>query len=161
MKADILRRVEIMDLSDSEEENEDDIDPFALADAPQATTAKAKGKAKIGTLGTDDEDDLDDDVVYVPGIESDDDESDDDSIEIITTEGGSGGQQDASKRAETMLELAYLSDPSVFARDAVTRRSKARADLQARTGWDHSQIEGWAVILERNVSFSSCQSVRY
>lgn len=53
---------------------------------------------------------------------------------------------------ETTLELAYIRDPKLFDRDASTRRSKARADLKAQTGWGDEQIEGWKIMLERNVS---------
>ena len=52
---------------------------------------------------------------------------------------------------EAICEMAYLEDPKVFDRDAETRRSKARADLRGRTGWADEQIEGWRVMLERNV----------
>lgn len=52
---------------------------------------------------------------------------------------------------QTKLELAYLADPTVFDRDATTRRSSARAKLKERTGMDDSQLEGWKIMLERNV----------
>ncbi|KAI6020020.1 hypothetical protein F5J12DRAFT_498017 [Pisolithus orientalis] len=51
---------------------------------------------------------------------------------------------------ETILELAYIRDPKLFARDAETRRSKARAELKSQTGWSDEQIEGWRIMLERN-----------
>lgn len=51
---------------------------------------------------------------------------------------------------ETVLELAYIRDPELFARDANTRRSKARSELKAQTNWSDEQIEGWKIMLERN-----------
>jgi hypothetical protein len=42
----------------------------------------------------------------------------------------------------------------VFARDAATRRGKARKELKERTGLGDEQIEGWKVMLERDVSLS-------
>ena len=39
----------------------------------------------------------------------------------------------------------------MFERDGQTRRSKARADLKAQTGWGDEQIEGWKIMLERDV----------
>jgi activating signal cointegrator complex subunit 2 len=71
-------------------------------------------------------------------------------------------------KPETILELAYIRDPNLFDRDAQTRRSKARTDLKAQTGellsldhtykcsylslgWSDEQIEGWRIMLERNV----------
>ncbi|KAF9234263.1 hypothetical protein BU15DRAFT_79219 [Melanogaster broomeanus] len=56
---------------------------------------------------------------------------------------------DATK-PETILELAYIRDSKLFDRNAQTRRSKARADLKAQTGWSDEQIEGWRIMLERN-----------
>lgn len=53
---------------------------------------------------------------------------------------------------QTKLELAYLADPTVFDRDATTRRSGARAKLKERTGMDDAQLEGWRIMLERNVT---------
>jgi activating signal cointegrator complex subunit 2 len=66
-----------------------------------------------------------------------------------------------------VLELAYIENPKLFDRDSGTRRSKARADLKAKTGmlkasltdaylhyspgWGDEQIEGWKIMLERNV----------
>lgn len=60
----------------------------------------------------------------------------------------------------------------MFDRDAATRRSKARADLKAKTSksgygpfhaladitapdWTDEQIEGWRIMLERNVRFGA------
>lgn len=65
---------------------------------------------------------------------------------------------------ETILELAYIRDPKLFDRDAQTRRGKGREQLKASTGWGDEQIEGWRIMLERNVSllllylFSSCSA---
>lgn len=42
----------------------------------------------------------------------------------------------------------------MFARDAATRRGKARKELKERTGLGDEQIEGWKVMLERDVSLS-------
>jgi activating signal cointegrator complex subunit 2 len=49
------------------------------------------------------------------------------------------------------LELAYLTNPAIFDRDAATRRSDGRIKLRDRTGMDDGQLEGWRVMLERNV----------
>ncbi|KAJ1310858.1 hypothetical protein OPQ81_009376 [Rhizoctonia solani] len=51
---------------------------------------------------------------------------------------------------EAALELAWLEDSQVFERDGETRRSKARADLKAKTGMSDEQIEGWKIMLERD-----------
>ena len=58
------------------------------------------------------------------------------------------------RNPEAVLELAYIDDPALFDRDGQTRRSKARADLKNRTGWSDEQIEGWRIMLERDVRLS-------
>jgi len=55
------------------------------------------------------------------------------------------------KEIEFLVEEEYIRDKSGFERDAATRRSKARQDLRERTNWADEQIEGWAIMLERNV----------
>ncbi|PPR06822.1 hypothetical protein CVT26_003848 [Gymnopilus dilepis] len=131
MKAEILRRAEM--LSDDEEEAEED-----------AATSKGKGKAKETSgvsaaldLGPDDEEDIV--PIRLGGDGEDTDE-----------EGGEDEEEEEEVRSpETIIELAYLRDPKVFERDAATRRSKARAELKAQTGWGDEQIEGWKVMLDR------------
>jgi activating signal cointegrator complex subunit 2 len=111
MKADILRRVEAM--SDEDEE-------FEFSGSGGLTT-----KSKPVTLAYEDELDLDAAVKVVgdgEGSSSSDEGNDSD-------EGGAG-----TPSPETILELAYIQDPQLFARDAVTRRGQARADLKSRTG---------------------------
>lgn len=54
-----------------------------------------------------------------------------------------------------MLEHAYIADPTLFERNSVVRRSKARVALRDKTGLADEQIEGWKVMLERNVRLSS------
>ncbi|TDL22691.1 hypothetical protein BD410DRAFT_193462 [Rickenella mellea] len=124
MKADILRRAE--DFSDDEDEGQT--------------------RGHVRTVAFEEE--LDDDVaghssrVSIAGDgersgESHDEDDEDDA-------------EDANPSPETILELAYIRDPKLFDRDAATRRSKARADLKAQTGWGDEQIEGWRIMLERN-----------
>ncbi|KAF9010192.1 hypothetical protein BDQ17DRAFT_1406345 [Cyathus striatus] len=131
MKADILRRAEAIDEEELAEEDSD-FDPFS-----KEPPSKGKSKAKIADV--DDDSDLDDGpaVPVVADGEDTDEEDDDEAVE-------------EKKRPEIVLELAYISDPKVFDRDANTRRSKARLELKQLTGWDDSQIEGWRIMLERN-----------
>ncbi|CAL1699245.1 unnamed protein product [Somion occarium] len=127
MKADILRRAEEAMYSDEEE----DVDPYADKD-------RKKGK----DVAFEDELDEGGGVKVRDGEPTDDEES--------SNEGGSDEEEDGAKRPETILELAYIRDPKLFDRDGQTRRSKARADLKAQTGWSDEQIEGWRIMLERN-----------
>lgn len=97
----------------------------------------------------------------------------------IPGDGEDSGDEEGSEergvdpiKPETILELAYIRDPKLFDRDAQTRRSKPRTDLKQQTGnkhvvkvslrvtkvslpgWTDEQIEGWRIMLERNVSNS-------
>ena len=54
-----------------------------------------------------------------------------------SSEEGDDEPDPVKQSPETILELAYMSDPGLFARDAQTRRSKQRADLKAQTGMLH------------------------
>jgi len=47
---------------------------------------------------------------------------------------------------ETVVEQAYLQDPSVFDRDANTRHGKARMELLNLTDWADEQIKGCTYI---------------
>ena len=69
-------------------------------------------------------------------------------------------EQTTPAAPETILELAYIRDPKLFDRDAQTRRSKGRAELKTQTGWSDEQIEGWRIMLERNVCHIRFQLLR-
>ena len=51
---------------------------------------------------------------------------------------------------EDSLYVTWKSSPEVFARDAATRRGKARAALRNETGMTDETIEGWALMLGRD-----------
>ncbi|KAF9788664.1 hypothetical protein BJ322DRAFT_1001657 [Thelephora terrestris] len=88
-----------------------------------------------------DGDDYDEDHVVKVKLGGDGEESDEES-----------GEKPEARDIETILELAYITDPKQFDRDPQTRRSQARAKLRAQTGWVDEQIEGWRIMLERNPS---------
>ncbi|KAG6891220.1 hypothetical protein C0995_008472 [Termitomyces sp. Mi166 len=126
MKADILRRAEA--ISDEEEEE-------------VFTSSKLKGV----DYAFDEEEDAGASGIRVAGDGEGSGDSD--------AEGDNTGDAERSPKApdiETILELAYITDPRLFNRDAQTRKSKARADLKAQTNWTDEQIEGWKIMLERN-----------
>ena len=113
MKADILRRAEAI--------SDDDEDEMSDSHGQGANTGY-KGKSKLIFIPDDDDVGLVNNVRIVgDGEESDVDSDEEDD-----------GEQ--SKSSEMILELAYMRDPKVFERDAVTRRSKARTDLKNQTG---------------------------
>lgn len=119
-----------------------------------------------------DGDDLDDDAVKLRvrdrsgGDESgEEDESGDKVIEVsprcraepimLTNKRSGSGGPSVDMDVQTKLELAYLSDARIFDRDAMTRKSQARRQLKMDTGMDDSQLEGWRIMLDRNVSCSA------
>ncbi|KAF7986308.1 hypothetical protein HWV62_35266 [Athelia sp. TMB] len=126
MKADILRRAELM--SDSEDE-----------EAEEGAGAGMKEKGKTAAY----EEELDETPGRVHGDGEDsagDEESSDEEDRVV----------EEKQSPETILELAYIRDPSVFERDSATRRSKARQALHEATGWSNEQIEGWHIMLEKD-----------
>ncbi len=71
---------------------------------------------------------------------------------MLTDQRSGPGGPSVDMDVQTKLELAYLSDARIFDRDAMTRKSQARRQLKMDTGMDDSQLEGWRIMLDRNVS---------
>jgi activating signal cointegrator complex subunit 2 len=113
MKADILRRAEEMDLYDDEEDMANDTQDVAFDDELE-TSSPVKLKVSGDGEETDEEDDAAEDIVNMKTF---------------------GGKGKGKETPETSLELAYIQDPTLFDRDAQTRRGKAREGLKAQTGW--------------------------
>ena len=65
-------------------------------------------------------------------------------------------QQDALNSEKILYTLWTTSTPAeravYFARDSATRRSNTRGDLKRKTGWSDEAIEGWGVMLDRDVA---------
>ncbi|KZL68081.1 cue domain-containing protein [Colletotrichum incanum] len=86
-------------------------------------------------------------------FDSDDDERDDtyDADDVGGTVDNANEEADGQKDAnEETLYKAFQADPSVFDRQATTRRGQARNKLREDTGMTDEAIEGWAVMLSRN-----------
>ncbi|OHF02026.1 CUE domain-containing protein [Colletotrichum orchidophilum] len=86
-------------------------------------------------------------------FDSDDDERDDtyDADDVGGTVDNANEEADGQKDAgEETLYKAFQADPSVFDRQATTRRGQARGKLREETGMTDEAIEGWAVMLARN-----------
>lgn len=58
---------------------------------------------------------------------------------------------DALSPTDRELMRAYIKDPGVFGRKAAIRQSAARKTLLQKLQLSHEQLEGWALMLERNV----------
>lgn len=134
MKADILRRAQ--EVSSDEEEDDTGKGPKPPTGRDGGSDTDTENEVIRGTINK----------VTIGGDGEDTDESNDDEP-APTKE-----QSNKPPSMEMILELAYIKDPSLFERDMKTRRSKARQDLKAQTGWADEQIEGWRIMLERNVS---------
>lgn len=81
-------------------------------------------------------------------------ESDDDFMEE-DEEAENVGQNQSSKTREIdpiqyKLLALYTANPSVFSRTSQARKLPQRVSLAADTKLSHEQIEGWALMLERN-----------
>lgn len=111
MKADILRRAEL--ISDSEE---DDDEQVAGEKAKGRTAAYEDGLDEVGRVHGDGEDSAGE-----RGSDGEEGEDED------------GGREEEKQTPETILELAYIHSVAVFERDAATRRSKERVALREAT----------------------------
>ncbi|OAF99711.1 uncharacterized protein CC84DRAFT_1103515 [Paraphaeosphaeria sporulosa] len=90
-------------------------------------------------------------------FDSDDDERDDTyDVEDVggtidsATPGPDEADADLRDKNEEALFRAYNSTPGLFARDAETRRGKARAALKSETGMTDETIEGWGLMIGRD-----------
>lgn len=81
--------------------------------------------------------------------ESDDDYFEDD-LENGNTSNYSSSSSNTFDPIQVTLFTAYISSPSTFSRTSSSRSSGPRADLLSKTKLTHEQVEGWAVMLERN-----------
>jgi activating signal cointegrator complex subunit 2 len=90
-------------------------------------------------------------------FDSDDDERDDTyDVEDVggtvdsATPGPDEADADLRDKNEEALFRAYTSTPDLFARDAETRRGKARTALKSETGMTDEAIEGWSLMIGRD-----------
>ncbi|KAH8819580.1 hypothetical protein F5884DRAFT_17066 [Xylogone sp. PMI_703] len=92
-------------------------------------------------------------------FDSDDDERDDTyDVEDVggTVDSAAPGNNseeqvyDGGDSSERLLFETYKANPSIFHRDAATRRRPSRASLKEQTGLTDEAIEGWALMLNRD-----------
>lgn len=87
-----------------------------------------------------------------------DDERDDTYDEVDGFINLESYEEKSSKLMNTMDEMLYLTyiiSPEVFERSSHIRRSSDRIELRSKTGLSDEQIEGWKIMLDRNVRFYS------
>lgn len=68
---------------------------------------------------------------------------------------------DSLSSTDVELMRVYAKDPALFNRKAQTRQSVARKSLLQKLQMSHEQLEGWALMLERNVSFLDLWIINY
>lgn len=123
-----------------------------LADRSQHAVNKAAILSALATFDSDD-DERDDtyDVADVGGtVDSIPAGTDADLDPDIRSRRAAAAAGAADDETEMTLFRLYKSNPSLFARDAATRRSQPRAQLKRETGMTDEAIEGWAVMLARD-----------
>ncbi|KAK0744587.1 hypothetical protein B0T21DRAFT_407673 [Apiosordaria backusii] len=95
-------------------------------------------------------------------FDSDDDERDDtyDAADVGGTVDTSLGDEILPDGAEALLYRSYQANPKIFSREARSVGSE-RQKLKAETGMTDEQIEGWAVMLARDVNLQKRLQRRY
>lgn len=117
--------------------------------------------ADSNLLLSDDESDMEDSgeiplQVRVSGGDTEDTapvDSDGEAVKVSRRNQQNQSNRMPDKERYEILRTLYLDDPGLFDRDGVTRRSDERKKMREMLGWDDGQIEGWRVMLERDVSF--------
>lgn len=96
-------------------------------------------------------------------FDSDDDERDDtyDAADVGGTVDTSLGDEILPDGAEAHLFRTYQANPKLFARDKESRQHAERIRLRAETGMSDEQVEGWAVMLQRDVNLQKRLQKRY
>lgn len=78
-------------------------------------------------------------------------ESDDDYFEDEDESLGTETKPEKSiDPIQAILLETYISNPSLFTRTSAVRKLPERLKLQTSTKLSHEQLEGWALMLERN-----------
>jgi hypothetical protein len=54
---------------------------------------------------------------------------------------------------ESILVHTFVENPDIFVRNGTARKSTKRAELRKRTAMTDEQLEGWAIMFNRNVSY--------
>ncbi|GAA5993802.1 hypothetical protein JCM5350_007677 [Sporobolomyces pararoseus] len=128
---------------------------IALAEAPSSDEEGEEGEAflddsqeaggaiKVGVRDNGEEDEEDDQ-------ETESNLGSRSGVQTPATPSTSGSANLFTPATIQLLEQTYLSSPSVFASDSLTRRTnKQRIKLREQTGLDDNQLEGWKRMLER------------
>lgn len=63
---------------------------------------------------------------------------------------------DPGVQNESILVHSFTENPELFGRNGTARKSTKRAELRKRTAMTDEQLEGWAIMFNRNVSDCVC-----
>ena len=125
-------------------------------DVPSAANSGLKAAVFSALAGFDsDSDERDDtyDMADVGGtVDSTLPGTDDAEAQPIKRDLQSKQEQDfrQSQENDLLLFRAWKSDQSTFLRDSKTRLSQPRTQLKRETDWTDEQIEGWAIMLQKD-----------
>lgn len=125
-----------------------------------------KDKANADSL-LDDKSFIDKDSMMQRVIDMYEDEYDDTYDDINDAAGvATVGQEDAQDivkqkathldpgiQHESLLVHLFMENPDILARNSTTRKSPKRIELRKQTGMTDEQLEGWAIMFSRNVSY--------
>lgn len=106
------------------------------------TTAPSKAAILSALAAFDADDDERDDTYDVEDVGG--------TVDTITNPEAESNLADLSDKNEEVLFKAFRSTPSVFDRDAATKRGTAREKLRVETGLTDEAIEGWSIMLSRD-----------
>lgn len=125
--------------------NADDL----LDDKSFIQNEKSKVFQRVIDMYDDEYDDTYDDINDA-GIPSTVDNGDGDSaLDIVKKK---QQENDPGSQNESLLVHTLVENPDLFGRKGSIRKSTKRAELRKRTGMSDEQLEGWAIMFNRNVS---------
>lgn len=125
----------------------------AVTDEPITSQGHAKSKAAI--------------LSALAAFDSDDDERDD-TYDIADIGGAVDNTVDSDERRQAAIDPheaslygSWKANRELFARDSKTRASNIRQQLKRETGLSDEQIEGWAIMLDKDKKMQDRLADRY
>jgi hypothetical protein len=120
-----------------------------LQDSSGFTQEQRKTIIQLADMYDDEYDDTYDDINDASGaLEGGDDG--DNALDVVRAK--KEVHVDPGIQNESALVHTFVDNPEVFGRSGSVRKSSKRAELRKQTGMSDEQLEGWAIMFNRNVS---------
>jgi hypothetical protein len=120
-----------------------------LQDSSGFTQEQRKTIIQLADMYDDEYDDTYDDINDASGaLEGGDDG--DNALDVVRAK--KEVHVDPGIQNESALVHTFVDNPEVFGRSGAVRKSSKRAELRKQTGMSDEQLEGWAIMFNRNVS---------